>query len=280
MSTTRPEDSGLIGLLGRPYIDLSEHLDLEALPAIHEEVCLALAKLPTEYTGGCHRSMGIMPEGREHEALVDYGEVIASLDDESFATFVGLADDPRSIDVSARETLTFGEERDHPLSRPQMLWLKLRHGVYFPWKVYMELIPNRYWTEKASYEGKRFTRVAETHLPRTIAFVKTLPFEGIGRCNIMGLEAHDHGTVHRDGLPGEQSAPDHFITLCPGPDKHLYLYDPTSRERVDVRGKAYWFNDHDYHGVDAAPYFRYSIRVDGVFREDFLARLAHENREP
>jgi hypothetical protein len=42
---------------------------------------------------------------------------------------------------------------------------------------------------------------------------------------------------------------------------------------VDVRGRAYWFNDHDYHGVEADPFFRYSIRVDGVFTEAFRASL-------
>jgi hypothetical protein len=38
----------------------------------------------------------------------------------------------------------------------------------------------------------------------------------------------------------------------------------------------YWFNDHGYHGVAPDPYFRYSLRVDGVFRSDFLARLRRD----
>ena len=46
-----------------------------------------------------------------------------------------------------------------------------------------------------------FTRFAKAYLPKTIAYVRSLPFERIGRCNVMGLEANDHGTVHRDGDP-------------------------------------------------------------------------------
>ena len=159
-----------------------------------------------------------------------------------------------------------------------MLWLEFRHKVYFPWKAYVELIPNRYWDEKSSAEGKDFTRLAKTFFPRTIAFARSLPFLHIGRCNVMGLEANDHGTVHRDGDPDEQEAPDHFITVCPAGDKRLFLWDEEEQRKTPVEGRAYWFNDHDFHGVDAYPFFRYSIRVDGVFRPDFLEMLRRESR--
>jgi hypothetical protein len=56
-------------------------------------------------------------------------------------------------------------------------------------------------------------------------------------------------------------------------DKRLFLWDEAAQEKVAVAGRAYWFHDGDYHGVEADPFFRYSIRVDGVFRRDFLATL-------
>ena len=271
--------SGIRGILGRPFVQLDEHLDLSGLSEIHEEICLALTQVPVDYTGGSHRSMGIVPPSRDAEVLVDYGEVIRGLDAAGFALFRSLADDPASIPSNAREAaaeLGFGEEREHPLSRRQMLWLKFRHGVYFPWKVYVEMIPNRLWTEKSSAEGKEFTRLARTFLPKTVAFAKSLPFESIGRCNIMGLEANDHGTVHRDGEDVEgaiPALPDHFVTFCPAGNKRLFLWDEGERRKTFVTGRAYWFNDHDYHGVDADPFFRYSVRVDGVFKAEFLERV-------
>jgi hypothetical protein len=272
---------GLLGVFPRvPFVSLDRFVDLSALDAIHEEVCLALAQVPVDYTGGSHRSMGIMPPGREAEAHGDYGEVIRGLSDAEFATFRELADDPIAIPIPGREEreeLSFGEEQDHPLSRRQMLWLKFRHRVYFPWKAYVELIPNRYWSDKASSEGKDFTRRAKTFFPKTIAFVKSLPFERIGRCNVMGLEANDHGTVHRDGDPRPDEPADHFVTFCPRGDKRLFLWDDAAQAKTYVTGFTYWFNDHDYHGVDADPFFRYSIRVDGVFRPDFLAMLTTEH---
>ena len=267
------------GVFGRPYVALEKYLDLEALEALDDEICLGLAEIPVDYTGGSHRSMQIMPASRTEEAHVDYGEIIAAMDPAAYATFRSLAHEPASL-PDAPGGATFGEERDHALSRRQMLWLEARFGVYFPWKVYLEMIPNRTWEEKSSAEGKSFTRLAHTFFPRTLAFVKSLPFLHIGRCNLMGLASNDHGTVHRDGVPADKPEVDHFITLCPRGDKRLYLWDEEKLQKSPVTGRAYWFNDSDYHGVDADPFFRYSIRVDGVFRPDFLATLQTDLTAP
>ena len=277
----QPARLGLLGVFGRPFVTLDDLFDLSALEAIDDEICLALAQMPTSYTGGSHRAMGIMPKGCESEAIVDYQEVIHGLDDAAFLTFRSLADDPSAIDPARRRELEFGEERDVPLSTRQMLWLKMRHRVYFPWKVYAELIPNQRWEDKCDPRGKRFTRAALALLPKTLAFVGRLPFRHVGRCNIMGLEAHDHGTVHRDGVPRPGRAPDPFLTLCPRGDKRVYVMDARSGDRIPVQGRVYWFNDHDYHGVFADPYFRYSIRVDGPFTPEFVDILkARYERRP
>lgn len=265
------------GLFGRPYVDLEPYVDVSALDAIDEEIARGLAEVPVDYTGGSHRSMEIMPASRTAEAHVDCGEVIAEMTPDAYATFRSLASDPAAFpEPHERAGATFGEERDHPLSRRQMLWLEYRFGVYFPWKVYLEMIPNRRWEDKSEpcgKDGKDFTRLARAFFPKTIAFVKSLPFVHIGRCNLMGLASNDHGTVHRDGDPAASPHVDHFITLCPRGDKRLFLWDEDARSKTPIRGRAYWFNDSDYHGVEADPFFRYSIRVDGVFRPELLARL-------
>ena len=264
---------GIRGVFGRAFVDLAPHLDLSELPAIHEEVCLALAQIPLEMTGGSHRSMGIMPPSRSAEAIRDYGEILRAMTDGDVARLRSLADDPGAWESVDPRQIEVGEERSVALSRRQLAWLKIRFGVYFPWKGYVELIPNRFWRDKASPEGKRFTRVAEAFFPRTIAFAKRLPFTAIGRCNVMGLEAFDHGTVHRDGEPEDQESPDHFVTFVPGGDKRLFLWDEARREELPIGSRAYWFNDFDYHGVSADPHFRYSIRVDGTFDPSFLERV-------
>jgi hypothetical protein len=89
----------------------------------------------------------------------------------------------------------------------------------------------------------------------------------------MGLEPNDHGTVHRDGDPAVKAEVDHFITFCPGGDKRLFLWCEDTRTELPIDRRAYWFNDSDYHGVQAAPRFRYSVRVDGVFLDEFVEKI-------
>lgn len=263
----------IVGIFGHPYIDLEPLLDLTVLAELHEEICLGLAQVPVEYTGGSHRSMGIMPPSRREEAHQDYGEVIRQMSRAEFVRFIALADDPSSFDPEQRNSYRFGEEQDHLLSRKQMRYLNYRYGVYFPWKVYYEMIPNLYWDEKSSAENKAFTRESKVFFPKTVAYVRSLPFKQIGRCNIMGVEANDHGTVHLDGDPAVKKHVDHFITFCPAGNKTLFLWCEDSHTELLVERRAYWFNDSDYHGVKAAPYFRYSVRVDGIFQDDFLEKI-------
>lgn len=263
------------GIFGRPFVDLADYLDLAPLDAIHEEVCKGLAEAPVDYTGGSHRSMGIVPPSRQAECHVDYGEVIRSLSAADLATLSSLGDGGAPLEPEQRADI--GEERETSLSRRQMLWLKYRFGVYFPWKAYVELLPNRFWGEKSRGAGKAFTPKARAFFPKTVAWIEALPFTEIGRSTIMGLEAHDHGTVHHDGDPEAPAAPDHFVTVCPKGDKRVFLWEEETRTKTPIASRAYWFNDQDDHGVDADPFFRYSIRVDGVFDGDFLARLRRDS---
>jgi hypothetical protein len=258
-------------LFGRPYLDLTRYLDAAALCGLDEEICAALSQLDTTYTGGSHKWMGIVPPSLGADAHADYGEVIAGMSRDQFAAFVALSDTPDEFDLDRQADYEFGEERDWALNKRQMHYLEYRYGVYFPWKVFYELIPNERWDERAHPEGKSFTDEARRLLPRTVAFVEALPFAQLGRCNLLGLRSHDHGTVHRDGHPSDPVG--HFITLCPRANKRLFLWDEQARREIFVEGQACWFDDYNYHGVAADPWFRYSIRVDGVFAPEFLASL-------
>ena len=96
--------------------------------------------------------------------------------------------------------------------------------------------------------------------------------------DVMGLDANDHGTVHRDGVPEEKPDADHFITFVPGGKKRLFLWDEQVKTKTPVDARAYWFNDSDFHGVEADPFFRYSIRVDGIFSDEFLESVRHSRQ--
>jgi hypothetical protein len=265
------------GIGGHAFIDLERYVDLRALEALDDEITYGLTQVPLDYAGGSHKTMGIVPPSLADEPYADYGQVIARFSREEFVRFASLSDTPDELEPERQAEYEFGEEREWPLSRKQMLYLKFKHGVYFPWQVFYELIPTLNWEDKSNGEGKQFTPEARLHFPRLIAFVESLPLEAVGRCNILGLEADHHGTVHQDGDPDDPVA-EPFITLCPRKNKRLFLWNEETREKTHVVSRAYWFNDHGYHGVEKDPWFRYSIRVDGVFRPEFVEQLRRDWR--
>ncbi len=108
---------GLVGLFGRPFLNLEPYLDLSRLESLDDEICYALAQVPTSYTGGSHKAMGIVPHSMAADPYIDYGQVIRGFSEEEFATFISLASEPQAYDPKRRHSYEFGEERDHPLSR-------------------------------------------------------------------------------------------------------------------------------------------------------------------
>lgn len=267
----------LHGIGGLPYVDLAPLLDTAPLAAVDAEIALGLTRVQPSYTGGTLKWMGVCAPPVLRDGYADAMHVIERFSREELARLAALADDPGAFD-DGRGELAFGDETDRPFNKAQMLWLKYRYGVYFPWKVAYHLLENVLWEDKHSGEGKRFRNEARRVFPRTVAFIEGLPFREIGRAVLFGLEANDHAPLHRDTAPGSKPPGDvdHSITICPRGDKRFYLSDPELATKVHVGAQLYWFNDMDWHGVEPDPFFRYSIRVDGVFDPSF-ARAVEEH---
>lgn len=262
--------SRLCGIFGRPYLDLSGFVDTTCFPELDDEITRGLCHVETTYTGATLKWMGVVAPWQMDDGYVDAMHAIERMSTDELARFVALGD---AAPLEPTESRAFGDETDRPLSRAQMLHLKYRHGVYFPWKVCYHLVENDRWEDKHSGEGKDFTEEARRWFPRTVAFVEGLPFREIGRCVLFGLEANDHAPFHRDAEPGRELAIAQSISFAPRPGKRLVLRDADGGSRTLVDAPIHWFNDMDYHGVEPDPYFRYSIRVDGVFERDFLRAL-------
>jgi Rieske 2Fe-2S family protein len=269
--------SRLCGIWGRPYIDLTPVIDTSPFDAIDDEIMGALPRVEASYTGGSLKWMGVTAPWVNEDPYVDYMHVIERFSREEFVRFVSFANAEGGVgagfDPDKRETYRFGDETDNPLSPEQMLYLKYRYGVYFPWKVCYHLLENDRWEDKHSGAGKDFTEEARRVFPRTVAFIEGLPFREIGRCVLFGIEANDHAPSHRDSEPGKALSIAQSISFCPRRDKRFYVCDPTGASKTLIGAPIYWFNDMDYHGVEPDPFFRYSIRVDGIFESDFVERL-------
>jgi hypothetical protein len=264
----------LWGLFGRPYLDLGGVIDLSPLDGLDAEISRGLAEVPSRYTGGTLKWMGVVaPWALGDDGYRDAMHVIERLPDEELEVFFSLADDPSVLRMEDRAGYRFGDETDHPFTRGQERWLAYRHGVYFPWKVCYHLLENDRWEDKHSGAGKSFGGEAREAFPETVRFLEALPFTEIGRAVIFGLEPNDHAPPHRDSEPGAALQVAQSISLCPRADKRFYLQNDERDPPLVVEARAYWFNDMDYHGVLPDPRFRYSVRVDGTFRPGFVEML-------
>ncbi len=263
----------LCGIRGRPYLDLSPWIDTSCFSALDEEIVYALPRASASYTGGSLKWMNVVAPWVKNDGYADYGHVIEEFSREEFTKFVSFAENPSAYDVERQHDFTFGDETDHPLTREQMLYLKYRYGVYFPWKVCYHLLDNDRWDDKHDGRGKDFAEEAKSLFPRTIEFIRSLPFREIGRCVLFGLEANDHAPAHRDSEPGKSLQIAQSISFDPRGTKRFYLVDSANERHTPVEAPIYWFNDMDYHGVEPDPFFRYSIRVDGVFTDEFVRKL-------
>ena len=261
------------GIFGQPFLDLEGALDLSALDALDAEISRGIAHVETTYTGGTLKWMGVVAPWAMDDAYKDAMAVIEALPDEELQVFFSLADDPSALRVSERASYRFGDETDHPFNHAQERWLAYRHRVYFPWKVCYHLLENDRWEDKHSGVGKRFGDESREVFPETVRFLEGLPFSEIGRAVVFGLEPNDHAPLHRDTEPGRALGIAQSISLCPRGDKRFFLQNEERDEPVVVDARAYWFNDMDYHGVLADPFFRYSVRVDGVFAPGFVETL-------
>ncbi len=285
MSEPRPRAPGgdrFAGIFGQPYLDLSPHLDTSSFPELHREITRGLAEAELRYTGGTLKWMGVCaPWVIDEASWPDAMHVIRTMSREDFEDFLALGDlDPDDLaaidsDPASRAQYTFGDETDRPFSRAQELFLEMRGGAYFPWKACVHLLENEGWDDKHSGEGKAFTEEARRLFPKTVAFVESLPLVEIGRVVLFGLLPNDHAPMHRDSEPGKSLTVAQSISFEPARAvdaraKGFTLATPDGFREVAVEAPIYWFNDMDWHGVKAAPFFRYSIRVDGVYDPAFL----------
>ena len=86
-------------------------------------------------------------------------------------------------------------------------------------------------------------------------------------------------TAHRDHDSAELCH--EFIWFRTSLRKPFYMLNPDTDEKLYVSSSAAWFDTvNQYHGADASGGLSFSIRVDGVFTDDFREQIPFpgENR--
>lgn len=263
------------GIFGKPYAILDYLVDPATLQTVDQEIIAGLPHAQVGQTGATLKWMGVVAPWRMNDGFRDAMDAIRAMSAADFEEFIQLGEYPGG--VIACDTV-FGDETDYPFSATQITFLTERHCVYFPWKVCVHLLENHRWEDKHLGFGKAFTESALRLFPNTVELVRSLPFCEIGRVVLFGLQPNDHAPLHRDSEPGVSLSIAQSISIDPRGAKGLFLQNSEDEAGVVLGANLYWFNDMDYHGVAPAPYFRYSIRIDGVFTPSFVRDLERRMR--
>jgi hypothetical protein len=103
-------------------------------------------------------------------------------------------------------------------------------------------------------------------------FIATLPFRETGRIIIMYDRSGRAVTAHRDHDSAELCH--EFIWFRTNFSKPFYMLSPDTGEKLYVGSHSAWFDTvNQYHGADASGGLSFSIRVDGIFTDDFRSRI-------
>jgi hypothetical protein len=148
-------------------------------------------------------------------------------------------------------------------------------GGYSPWYGTVYLKRGHFLEKTKENLNSNWTAESE-FFPQLKVFIESLKnnvFDEIGRCLFFISYPNVETIVHRDFLQNEHK--DHCINFYFSKGRPAYIYDEIKKEKIylDEKCRAYFFNNRDYHGVDAEPEFRYTLRVDGTFKKNISDQL-------
>ena len=231
------------GIENKPYLDCTQYVNIQELQSLHEEICQGIARskiLPA-----------VLPSAKNH--LDRYTDIT-----EKNTIYKNLVLLPRDAGP---------------------IYLKLRTGWYSGSSVvYIRNMKVNSWN---TFENKMHESKTEWHenaefFPGLKNWLAKLPFKEIGRVLFWLTENDCDMQPHRDNFE-LKSHSNEFIWFNPTREKQFYIYDETTAFKIPVVPAAAFFNDLDIHGVDRTTKMLYTLRVDGIFTEEFRKQLGIQN---
>jgi hypothetical protein len=99
-------------------------------------------------------------------------------------------------------------------------------------------------------------------------FIETLPFRSKGRILVIYDDSGKEVPAHRDHL--ETTLCNEFLWFRTNLKKPFYMLNQNTNEKKYVESYSAWFDSvNQYHGSDAVRGLSFSMRVDGIFTDEF-----------
>jgi hypothetical protein len=248
------------GIDSNPFLNLDSHIDIEGFKKLHYKICKGLVLAKYKKEGNM-----VKPGGFEGVYELPFKPLYQALEE-----YYSLPEN--------HEIRILGKEIGEYKNRDQfMLYLKLALHAYDPYQFIFLKTEDGGWDTR--FEEKSWTADAEL-FPELKAWLESLVgtvFTHLGRIIFFKAEHDCQMLMHRDLiLPDEHDYFNHrheFIHLRTTLDKPFYIWDPETDTKVLVDSHATFFNDQDWHSGGKVNKQTFSLRVDGVFTEEFRAKM-------
>jgi hypothetical protein len=249
------------GINSQPYIDLDSHIDVEGFSKLHYEICRGLVEAEYKKEGNMVKPGGCDSYTPSFKPLFQALEEYHQLPDD------------HEIKIQGR---ILGEYNNRDKF---MLFLKLALGAYDPYQFIFLKTEEGGWQSR--FDEKAWTSDAVKYFPNLMIWLNRLVeenvFKHLGRIIFFKAEHDCLMPAHRDLiLPDETEYFDHrheFIHIRPNLDKPFYIWDTDLKNKVLVTSRATFFNDQDWHAGGRTNLQTYSLRIDGIFTDQFREKL-------
>ena len=244
------------GVNGKLFVNMEEFLDTSYFMDLHHEVILGLAlvdKLDHSYIMG-----EIPPELRK-----DYGNMF--LESEIVENIE--AYDPTGFHRERTKDLTLQQKRRY---------YYMAFGALSPWYGVCYLRYNNFLKKTSEKELQNNWHDNAAHFPKLVSYIESLKgkvFNEVGRVLLFVSYPLVPTVVHRDYI--QESHRDHSVNLFLSKGRPSFIYNEVTGEKsyLDPSCRAYFFNNRDYHGVDAENEMRYTLRIDGTFTKEVQDKI-------
>lgn len=98
-------------------------------------------------------------------------------------------------------------------------------------------------------------------------------FDEYGRV-LMFLNEPGVETIRHRDYPNPKSHKNEFIWITLNDIKRFYVYDADIDKKDYITSKVAYFDNANWHGSDPMPYANWSLRIDGVFSDNFLNKTS------
>ena len=249
------------GIDGKPFLNLDSYVDIEGFKKLHFKICKGLLDADYKKEGNM-----VQPGGFDNAYEFGFKPLFQALEE-----YHNLPDD-NEIRVIGREIGEY-ENRDK-----FMLFLKLALGAYDPYQFVFLKTEEGGWESR--FDEKQWTPDIK-YFPELRVWLENLVtsnvFEHLGRIIFFKAEHDCIMPMHRDLIyPEENDYFDHrheFLHLRTKLDKPFYIWDRDTDTKILTDSHATFFNDQDWHAGGRTNKQTFSLRVDGVFTQEFRERI-------